>query len=122
MQRYDDDESIWSRVKEFEWVDDQWSLVKLAITPGRIRNFERYFCSLGRPTARRYGCGGNVLYLGLSEVADFADPELASLPGVALRGEVPPLAPAISNLFLNRLCSIFDPQQKFAEKSPIQSS
>ena len=122
VQRYDDDESIWSRVKEFEWVDDQWSLVKLAITPGRIRNFERYFCSLGRPTARRYGCGGNVLYLGLSEVADFADPELASLPGVALRGEVPPLAPAISNLFLNRLCSIFDPQQKFAEKSPIQSS
>ncbi|MEO1994792.1 MAG: hypothetical protein ABGZ17_05900, partial [Planctomycetaceae bacterium] len=122
VQRYDDDESIWSRVKEFEWVDDDWSLVKLAITPGRIRELERYFCVHDRPTARRYGCGGNVLYLGYSGTNALADPPLASLPKVVLRGEVPPDASVESNLFLDRLCSIFDPQQKFTDQSLIQSS
>lgn len=121
VQRHDDDESIWSSAKEFKWVDDQRSLVKLAITPGRIRNLERYFCSLSRPTARRYDCGGNVLYLGFSEADDLADPELASLPGVVLRGEVPSFTPAGPNVFLDRLCSIFDPQQKFTDQSPNQS-
>jgi len=120
IQRYDDDDSIWSRVKEFEWAGDQCSLAKLAITPGRIRNLERYFCSLSSPTARRYGCGGNVLYLGFSGAGDLAAPELASLPAVVLRGEMSAIAPAESNLFLDRLCSVFDPQQKFTDQSPTQ--
>lgn len=110
-----DDASVWDPVREFRWVPEGWSLVKVGLTPGRVPELERELSST--EGLRRYSAGGNVAW-----VAWPADPSRLSavLEKLGLRGlrvlgpPGPPfLGQAVPDGFYARVKRALDPVGRF---------
>lgn len=54
----EDDAALWDRAREFRWVPEGWSLVKVPLTPRRVLDLERAL--VNRDCLRWYSVGGNV--------------------------------------------------------------
>ncbi len=119
------EEHVWHRMRELEWVPENWSLVKVPLTPGRIPALEAALqrCLedglLERPVLRRYCCAGQVGWLALSEAPIKLDSLLAEqrLSGLALFG--PPgrarLGLIANDVFAVRVKTALDPDRLFVE-------
>ena len=108
---------VWRQAREFAWVPEGWSLIKVPLTPGRIPAVESYLA--GKPVLVRYSAGGQVAWLALK------DPPLSmqglftehGLNGLALFG--PPgkarLGEARDRPFYQRAKAALDPDHRFVE-------
>ena len=123
VEQHDNDEAVWDRVKAFQWCRDHPTLVKIAITPRQIHEFEEYFQQLGGSTARRYGCGGNVLYLACDSDIDFTHRCFVGKSIMPIMGDssIGHSVNSQANPFYERLCSVFDPHEKFLAKRTVST-
>jgi glycolate oxidase FAD binding subunit len=76
------EQDFWRTGREFTWVPQGWSLVKLPLTPGKIPRLEAKLAGLHN--LRRYSAGGQVVW-------------------IALEGSLDPLADLIQEMGLNAL-------------------
>ncbi|MFC1759601.1 FAD-binding protein [Planctomycetota bacterium] len=60
----DEDADYWTAVNEFKWLGADDRLVKVPITPSQMSHCEKRFAPFGKSIRRRYGIGGNVLWIG----------------------------------------------------------
>ena len=111
-----DEQTIWADAKEFTWMTPGSNVIKIPITPAAIIEIEEFLAAQPSFPARRYSCGGNVLYLGLPRGQDMNDPFWMSRPGVAVMGEPsgPYFGDRSQNLFLEQIRAVFDPDSKLA--------
>jgi len=120
VHRGEDDKEVWHAAREFSWVPDDATLMKVAINPRQIMEIER---SLEKASAshveRRYSVGGNVLWLAWPN--ERTSEKLSrlllawGLPAVAVRGQPWGILgpPSKGTAFDERLSSVFDPLSKF---------
>ena len=113
----DVDGAVWREAREFLWVPESHSLVKIPLNPRRVGELERALEPYNAP--RRYSVGGNVLWLAWSEGA--GERELRTLlnalnlSALALTGTwETPLLEVRKNAFMERIVSVLDPEGKFA--------
>lgn len=108
--------AMWEQIRDFGWVDDGWSLIKIPITPIRIASLERELSSTNAD--RRYSAGGNLAWLAWSEGEDKLDTLLQNLGLLGLRilgkGGYPFLGARSQNVFARRVKQALDPQGRFA--------
>jgi glycolate oxidase FAD binding subunit len=112
--------SFWEDARAFAWVPAGHALVKVALSPAGLMGLERACDALeatvDAPLKRRYGVGGNVLYLGwpTSAPAEALHAALLrlQLPGLALTGTWanPLLGHHPGEVLLQRVRSVLDPQ------------
>jgi glycolate oxidase FAD binding subunit len=57
--------TLWHEAREFAWIPQAWTLVKVPLTPKRIIDLDRYLA--GFSALRRYSSGGNVAWVALAE-------------------------------------------------------
>lgn len=115
--------AFWGAARAFSWVPAGHGLVKVALSPAGLAGLERALGgleeTLGAPLPRRYGVGGNVLYLAWPKSArtEALDTLLhrQGLPGLALTGHwsTPLLGPHRGGAFLDRVRSVLDPEGRF---------
>jgi glycolate oxidase FAD binding subunit len=111
------DLSVWEAAREFAWVPDGWSLVKLPLTPGRIPKVDAALSNLG--CLRRYSAGGQVAWVACNSSPKALENMLSVMgldalvlwgpPGIVRLGEVK------GNLFYEQIKSVFDPDRRFVE-------
>ena len=123
-----DDQPYWARVREFRWVSAGSALVKAVLIPGMIPELERSLADF--PIARRYGVGGNVAWLSLSDEGIFGilngvlkkhrlrGLRLFSCGNPPAKRDDTPLfcgVGAADQVFAERVRSAFDPHHRFPE-------
>ena len=115
----EDDAEYWMSVKEFDWVPEAACLVKVPLTPRRMRSLEERLQSTGAP--RRYSVGGNVAWLAWPGEAPFERVE-SILRDLRLRALVlwghrsgSPLVHFARHSFGARVGRALDPRQRFLE-------
>jgi glycolate oxidase FAD binding subunit len=110
-----DDEACWHDAREFTWVPDGATLVKVATTPERIAALERRFA--GDEGKRRYSVGGNVAWIAWSGPIQTLDTILSEerLAGLVVLGE--PRRALIGRptgtVFSERIKQALDPDGRF---------
>ena len=124
----EDDQEIWREAREFAWVPDDATLVKVAMNPRQVVEWEK---GLEKSSAghvlRRYSVGGNVVWLAWPNEngSERLNRLLTSWgrPGVAVRGESwGILGPASKgDVFQDRLTSVFDPAGKFRRDDRVRA-
>ena len=114
----DDDAQVWRDAREFQWLPDDHSLVKMPITSGQIPEVEQALSSFFDHLPCRYSVGGNVVWIGwphslehtdLNRLCQRLDRSVMILTGSwsdPLRG------PRSGQPFLQRMLTVFDPQSK----------
>jgi glycolate oxidase FAD binding subunit len=107
----------WQEVREFSWLPEGWSLVKIPLTPKRIAPLE---ARLEKTEAKRhYGVAGNLLWLAWPEKIEELERLLLDLElsGLILVGpaERPLVGKVQGRAFAARLKSALDPEEKFLE-------
>lgn len=111
-----EEEALWHDAREFTWVPEGWSLVKVPITPSRIPELEARL-SLGGDR-RRYSGMGQVAWVAVAGGAEALDEPLGrlDLPGLVVLG------PAARRLgawpgasFERRVRQALDPSGRFVE-------
>ncbi len=113
----EDDQAVWDARREFEWVPEGWSLVKLPLTPGRISKVDDDLSKMG--CLRRYSAGGQVAWVAVDGPAEALEGMVSAqgLNALVLWG--PPGKPRLGELkgkaFFDRIKSVFDPDRRFAE-------
>jgi glycolate oxidase FAD binding subunit len=112
----DDDEALWRAVRELKWLPQDWSLMKVPVTPKRIPALDQAL----PPTAlRRYTGGGQAAWIALADRAETLDPILIAqgLAGLVLIGDTdrPRLGVRASESFERRVKDALDPQHRFVE-------
>ncbi len=113
----DADEIVWREAREFLWIPESHSLVKIPLNPQRVGELERALEPYTAP--RRYSVGGNVLWLawpeGVGEKRLRALLNSLNLSALALTGTwETPLLGVKKNAFMERIVSVLDPEGKFA--------
>jgi len=112
-----DEETLWRKVRELEWVPSGWSLVKVPLTPGRIAALEQRLS--GQPSLRRYSSGGQVGWVALPESPQVLDGWLTSegLSGLAILGAPghPRLGARRGEPLARRVKDALDPVKRFVE-------
>ena len=112
-----DDEQCWNRVREFSWVPEGNTLIKVALTPRSIPALESYLD--GKPVLRRYAAGGQVAWIAQDDSPRILDPVLKDrgLSGLVIWG--PPGFPHLGEFrgksFLRRVKESLDPAYRFTE-------
>jgi glycolate oxidase FAD binding subunit len=107
-----DAEVLWRDVRAFGWAHATGTLVKIALTPGQIPDFEALFPNL--PGARGWiGNGGNTGYLSLAPDATLPPLEW---PALTLRGDAP-LWPGARPRFavMRAVKAALDPPNRFPD-------
>ncbi|MHC4876602.1 MAG: FAD-binding protein [Planctomycetota bacterium] len=114
----DEDQQLWNDVREFRWVAEGHSLLRVPLNPGQVESAEKLLSQHAGP--RRYSVGGNLAWVAWPDAAP-ADSLLAACKEL---GRKPlPLTGTWSNglpsaeaggAFETRLLDIFDPQRKGA--------
>jgi glycolate oxidase FAD binding subunit len=109
-----DDTSIWQRVREFDWVNPNSSLVKIPMTPKNIVALETKLEGRGRT---RHISSGNLCWLGWSDSLEKLDSMLLELglSGLVLRGNSTRalIGKQTGGALLERVKNAFDPERKF---------
>ncbi len=113
-----EEERLWEEAREFAWVPEGWTLVKVPLTPKRIPALEERLESA--ETRRRYSVGGNVLWLATPHTPDRLEPLLheVGVAGLVVRGKVagsPFLGRRTGMAFARRVKNALDPQARFPE-------
>jgi len=116
-----DEELIWRRARDMEWVPEGWSLVKVPLTPGRILTLDGALVQTygEQGVIRRYSCGGQLAWLALSGSLHLLDDLLneQSLSGLVLFGRPGESRMGVSDgvSFYRRIKKALDPNNRFAE-------
>jgi glycolate oxidase FAD binding subunit len=114
----DDDQQLWNDVREFRWVPDGHSLLRLPLNPGQVESAEKLLSP--HAGTRRYSVGGNLVGIAWPDAAP-AETLLAACRELGRKplpltgswsGGIPSAAPG--GAFETRLLDIFDPQRKNA--------
>lgn len=115
------EEDIWDQVRELTWVPDGWTFVKIPLTPGRIPAFEQALSQIPvcKDAARRYGSGGQQVWIALPGPASVLNEMLQSqgLSGMAVLGPSGPVDLGVTrgDEFIKRVKASIDPVHRFAE-------
>ena len=114
----EDDARVWSDAREFRWLPDGHSLIKMPITSGQLPEVETALSALFDHLPCRYSVGGNVAWIGwpdslkpteLNRLCQRLDRSIMIRTGEhsdVLRG------PRGGLPFRQRLLNVFDPQSK----------
>lgn len=109
------EDSYWQKIREFDWVPPEFSLVKVSLTPSGVLDFEDRLKVTG--AIRRYVAGGQMGWLSWPGDLAALESILASvgLAGLVVwgSGEKRILAKPISNTFSLRVKQALDPQGRF---------
>ncbi|MDA1164544.1 MAG: FAD-binding protein [Planctomycetota bacterium] len=115
----EDDVKLWSYAREFRWVSDNQSLMKMPISPTQVTLVEKLIGQSDFESTRRYSVGGNVLWLAVprtvtGEAIDQLCQQLGR-PALALTGSWsdPQRGARHGHVFAGRLLSVFDPGSRF---------
>lgn len=120
----EEDEVYWDEERNFNWLPDQWALVKVPLTPSKIAPFEENLCLefLPHQAHRRYSNGGQQAWVGLpdepatlttlSKILNNND-----LSGIKILGDskMVRLGRQDKNAFHIRVKRALDPQSRFVE-------
>lgn len=123
----EEETALWQQVREFEWLSEGCSLVKIPLTPARIPALEEYFLYPGgdgqTDARRRYSVGGNILWLAWPESLSALETILTeqNLTGLVLMGPPDPTHLSQSPLlgrqpggaFSRRVKGALDPDGRF---------
>jgi hypothetical protein len=108
---------LWRDAREFAWLPDGWSLVKVPTTPRRIPLLEATF--VGRTCRRRYSCGGQVAWVASPGEIEDLDGLLSAndFSGLVIRGPAgrPRLGVRVGDFFARRVKRALDPSGRFVE-------
>lgn len=111
-----DDAATWQEAREFSWLPLDHSLVKIPVSPSKVLGLEKALAPLDPP--RRYGVGGNVLYVAWANsekehLAKFLNQQ--GLSGLAITGSWtnPLLGKQTGQAFTKRILSVLDPHERF---------
>jgi glycolate oxidase FAD binding subunit len=119
--RGEEDSQHWSDVREFRWVPDGHSLVKLPISPGEAASVNDTLSATKTTVPHRYSVGGNVVWIAWPDSLGQTEFDRAFATAdqkrLALTGswEQPAIAASGGAVFADRLQTVFDPTRKFAE-------
>jgi glycolate oxidase FAD binding subunit len=113
----DEEAQLWRAARDLAWAPPGSSLVKAALTPGRIPRLEAFLN--GRSVLRRYSCGGQMAWLAsqapLKELDEWF--RLLQLNGTAFFG--PPGWPRLGEFagrpFYRRVKDALDPARRYGE-------
>jgi glycolate oxidase FAD binding subunit len=61
LLRGSEENQVWKRIREMEWILSGWALVKVSLTPRRIPDLEAALA--GMKSLRRYSAGGQLLWM-----------------------------------------------------------
>jgi glycolate oxidase FAD binding subunit len=110
------DMATWQESREFSWVNADDSLIKIPLSPTKVQTLEKVLEPL--KLSRRYGVGGNVLYVAWANsekegLGKFLNQH--GLSGLAITGSWvnPLLGKQAGEGFTKRILSVLDPQGKF---------
>lgn len=113
----EEERSIWAGRRDFTWLPEEQTLVKVPVTPSRIRNLDEFVQA--NHASRIYSVGGNVAWVGWpGEILELDrwlfDQELSGLvirgrPGQARLGK------RVGESFYRRLKQALDPQRRWVE-------
>jgi glycolate oxidase FAD binding subunit len=115
----EDDARVWSDAREFRWLPEEHSLIKMPITSGQLPEVEAALSAFFDHLPCRYSVGGNVAWIGwpdslesteLNRLCQRLNRAIMILTGKqsdVLRG------PRGGLPFTQRLLNVFDPQSKF---------
>lgn len=123
----DDDAQAWNDAREFRWLPDGHSLVKMPITSGQIPDVEQALSSFFDHLPCRYSVGGNVAWIGWPDSLEKTDLnrlcQRLNRAAVILTGDWndPLRGPRSGQPFVERLLSVFDPQSKLARATQCRS-
>ena len=125
----EDDAKVWSDAREFRWLPEGHSLIKMPITSGQLPEVETALSAFFDHLPCRYSVGGNVVWIGwpdslesteLNRLCQRLNRAIMILTGErsdVLRG------PRGGLPFTQRLLNVFDPQSKFSRAQPqLQNS
>jgi glycolate oxidase FAD binding subunit len=118
-----EEQALWEAARDFAWVPDGWSLVKVPLTPRRIATLERDLsglADLGSATClRHYSAGGQVAWVATSAPIAALDGVLAQaeLSGLRIFGPPGPvrLGRRVGEPFARRVKQALDSTGKFVE-------
>lgn len=123
----EEETAFWQQVREFEWLSEGCSLVKIPLTPARIPALEEYF--LQTDARRRYSVGGNILWLAWPESLSALETILTeqNLTGLVLMGPPDParlsqspwLGRQPGGAFSRRVKGALDPDGRFLPLSGV---
>lgn len=109
------EQDLWRQARDFEWIDNDCTLVKIPITPGRITALESELQNT--EAIRRYSVGGNVVWLAWPSDKDGLDTIMHRLRLVGLRilgqAGLPFVGVRSPNVFASRVKRALDPQNRF---------
>jgi glycolate dehydrogenase FAD-binding subunit len=112
-----EDQAVWEAAREFDWVPDGWSLIKLPVTPGRIPGLEKDLAQIGG--FRRYSVGGQVAWIALEDSLERLESILNAqgLNALVLWGKpgIRRLGDLRGRLFYKRIKSVLDPDHRYVE-------
>ncbi len=107
----DQEAVVWKTIREATWMPEGTTLVKVALTPGKIAAVEAILASTNAP--RHYAVGGNLAWIAwVGSLADLdAHLQRLALSGLALIGEYekPLLGKQTGQYFAQRIKSALDP-------------
>lgn len=107
--------ATWQTVSEFSWAPNDWALVKVATTPGRIAALEQVL--MRTKALRRYGVGGHLAWLAWPGALLDLNNHLTglNLSGLVIRGlaEQPRIGVQTGQVFAQRIKQALDPAGKF---------
>ena len=61
LLRGSEENRLWERVREMDWIPSGWALIKIPLTPRRIPDLETALA--GMQSTRRYSAGGQLLWM-----------------------------------------------------------
>ncbi|MBI1297871.1 FAD-binding protein [bacterium] len=106
----------WPEMKRMSWCGDDATLVKIPVTPARIRTFDAELARQG--AIRRYSAGGNTAWVAWKAPIDGLESLLQrrQLAGLCLLGmaQRPWIGHLPGRALVQRVASTLDPMNKFA--------
>ena len=113
-QAVEGEAGVWERAREFRWVPEGWTLVKVGLTLRLLPQVERELASA--QTLRRYSVGGNVAWVACPDEAVLSGVlERLGLRGLRVLGPPGPpfLGPRGPDGFGGRVKRALDPAGRF---------
>jgi hypothetical protein len=111
----DDDRRFWQQVREFSWLPERHTLIKIPITPARVPALDEKLAAHG--AIRRYSVGANLVWVAWADPLEVLDGILQEqgLSGLVVLGacDQPQLGTYKSASFALRIKRALDPAGKF---------